>query len=174
MVAWGFGGQGWILRRCSSSDPSESTSTTEATPLFFRSIILFRSCWVLLGFVLWVMLFRSWNRESWSWFWVVMLFGSWDRESFFCWEWMGELGFINKRVRDDNLYFLFFGVLVMGLSSWMLGLIWEEQVVKWRTRRNFLISVSFFLSFHLCCCNLGLTYWLLGLCSCNLGLSSCC
>ena len=43
---------------------------------------------------------------------------------------MGELGFINKRVRDDNLYFLFFGVLVMGLSSWMLGLIWEEQVVK--------------------------------------------
>ena len=121
---------------------------------FFRSVrlvILFGSCWVLLGFVLWVMLFRSWDRESWSWFWVVMLFGSWDRESCSCWEWMGELRFINERVRDDNLFFLFFGVLVMGLSSCMLGLIWEEQAVKWRTSwrtwRNFLISVSFFTFF---------------------------
>ena len=41
-----------------------------------------------------------------------------------------ELGFINERVRDDNLFFLSFGVLVMGLSPWMLGLIWEEQAVK--------------------------------------------
>ena len=42
---------------------------------------------------------------------------------------MGELGFNNERVRDNNLFFLFFffGVLVMGLSSWLLGLIWEEQ-----------------------------------------------
>ena len=38
----------------------------------------------------------------------------------------GELGFINERVRGDNLFFLFFGVLVMGLSAWMLDLIWEE------------------------------------------------
>ena len=43
---------------------------------------------------------------------------------------MGELRFINERVRDDNLFFLFLGVLVMGLSSWMLGLILEEQIVK--------------------------------------------
>ena len=40
---------------------------------------------------------------------------------------MGELGFINERVRDDNFFFLWCS---MGLSSWMLGLIWEEQVVK--------------------------------------------
>ena len=43
---------------------------------------------------------------------------------------MGELGFINERVRNDNLFFIFFGVLVMGLSSCMLGLIWEEQAIK--------------------------------------------
>ena len=82
-----------------------------------------------------------------------MLFGSWDRESCSCWEWMGELEFIDERVRYDHLFFLFFSVLVMGLSSWMLGLIWEEQAVKWRTSwrtwRNFFISVSFFFSFVL-------------------------
>ena len=50
---------------------------------------------------------------------------------------MGELGFINERVRGDNLFFLFFGVLVMGLSSWMLGLC------------LCLISV-FFFSFFVC------------------------
>ena len=44
-------------------------------------------------------------------------------------EWESS-GSINERVRDDNLFFLFFGVLVMGLSSWILGLIWEEQAVK--------------------------------------------
>ena len=33
-------------------------------------------------------------------------------------------------VRDDSLFFLFLGVLVMSLSSWMLGSIWEEQAVK--------------------------------------------
>ena len=52
MAAWGFGGQGWIVRRRSSSDPSESTCTTEVAALFFRLVILFGSCWVLLGFVL--------------------------------------------------------------------------------------------------------------------------
>ena len=53
---------------------------------------------------------------------------------------MGELGFINERVRGDNLFFLFFGVLVMGLSSWMLGLC------------LCLISVFFFLFFSFFVC----------------------
>ena len=65
-------------------------------------------------------------------------------------EWESS-GSINERVRDDNLFFLFFGVLVMGLSSWILGLIWEEQAVKWwtswRTWRNFLIFFFFFFFF---------------------------
>nr|POE93787.1 hypothetical protein CFP56_41658 [Quercus suber] len=38
--------EGWILRWRSSLDPSESTSITEAAALFFRSVILFGSCWV--------------------------------------------------------------------------------------------------------------------------------
>ena len=55
-------------------------------------------------------------------------------------------------------FFLFFGVLVMGLCSWMMGLC--------------LCLISIFFFFFWCCCNLGLSYWLLGLRSCNLGLSS--
>nr|POE96677.1 hypothetical protein CFP56_32676 [Quercus suber] len=40
---------GQIGLSLSSTDPRESTSTTEAVALFFRSFILFGSCWVLLG-----------------------------------------------------------------------------------------------------------------------------
>ena len=55
------GRQLWWVRSTSlsSADPSESTSTIKVVALFFKSVILFGSCWVLLGFVLWVMLFGS-------------------------------------------------------------------------------------------------------------------
>ena len=71
---------------------------------------------------------------------------------------MGELRFINERVRDDNLFFSFLWCSCDGFEFLDDGSV-------------FVFDLYFFFFFW-CCCNLGLSYWLLGLRSCNLGLSS--
>ena len=109
----------------------------------------------LTGFICWefgVDCVRIWGRTwriRWSWFVVDLM----------------VLGLMISKVLNLGFFFLFsfmsqwFGfeflgcwvcVLVMGLSSWLLGLIWEEyeeQVVKWRTIwrtwRTILIHVNF-------------------------------
>ena len=48
--------------RHTRNDDALEKLAMKAVALFFRSVrlvILFRSCWVLLGFVLWVILFGS-------------------------------------------------------------------------------------------------------------------
>ena len=108
-----------------------------------------------LGLICWefgVDCVRIWGRTwriRWSWFVVDLM----------------VLGLMISEVLNLGFFFLFsfmsywsgfeflgcwVCVLVMGLSSWLLGLIWEEyedQVVKWRTIwrtwRTILIKVNF-------------------------------
>ena len=108
------------------------------------------------------MLFGSWDHEGWSWFLVVMLFGSWDRESCSCWEWMGELKFINERVRDDNLFFFsFLGCSCDGFEFLDAGFDLRRTRCKMKNKlknmKKFfdLCFFFFFFFFHLCC-DLGL------------------
>ena len=52
--------------------------------------------------------------------------------------------------------------LFLFLFFFSFVLLWSGCVYVW----SLFLSSSFF---RLCCCDLGLSYWLLGLCSCNLG-----
>ena len=101
------------------------------------------------------MLFRSWDHENWSWFWVVMLFGSSDREICSCWEWMGELGFINE---EWEMIICFFFSLVFLWWVWVLGCwVWFGKNKLKNMKKFFdLCFFFFFFLFHLCCCDLGL------------------
>ena len=70
---------------------------------------------------------------------------------------MGELRFINERVRDDNLFFSFLWCSCDGFEFLDVGSVFVFDLC------------FFFFFFRLCCCKLGLSYWLLGLSSSLLG-----
>ena len=76
----------------------------------------------------------------------------WSRSVFDLYFWLG---------------FVFVFDLGFFLSLFSFVLLWSGRVCVW----SLFLSSS---SFHLCCYDLGLSYWLLGLCSCNLGWVLCC
>ena len=79
---------------------------------------------------------------------------------------MGELGFINERVRDDNLFFSFLWCSCDGFEFLDAGFDLGRTSCKMKNKLNNMkkfFYLFFFFFFHLCCCDLGLCLCLISI-----------